>query len=57
MYMSPLGKDFSNTHMNMYTYEREREGKKREGRRKKRERKAVECAGLTAPGIFSEAMI
>lgn len=55
--MSPLGKDFSNTHMNMYTYEREREGKKREGRRKKRERKAVECAGLAAPGVFSEAMI
>lgn len=36
--------------------ERER-AKKREGRRKKRERKAVECAGLAAPGIFSEAMI
>lgn len=42
--------------MNMYTYERER-AKKREGRRKKRERKAVACAGLAAPGVFSEAMI
>lgn len=39
MYMSPLGKNFSNTHMNMYTHERERGGKKRVGKKEEERKK------------------